>query len=591
MKTRLIASLLLSFGAFAGDAPAGLYEQPGVPKPECEIDRLVFSKLAELGVQPALCSDTVFVRRAYLDVIGKLPTMQEARDFLQDRDPKKRQALIDRLLARDEFADYWAMKWGDLLRVKAEFPINLWPNAAQAYHQWIRTSIHQNKPYDRFVRELLTSNGSNFRVAPVNFYRAMQNRTPDGIAAVVALTFMGSRVASWDRKYLPYLSVFFAQISYKPTREWKEEIAFWDPDKVYVPPGTHPTQPVPSVAAAPAAPASPPAATLSTPAPGGTQKPPEAPSVGPRKPSDPAVEKPAGKDPAASARPVGNNMPVVSVFPDGTPALLYPDRDPREIFADWLISPENPWFAKNIVNRIWSWLLGRGIVHEPDDIRPDNPPCNPELLACLEKELIASNYDLKHIYRLILHSKVYQLSSMTPVSDPRADVHFARYPLRRMEAEVLIDAICQVTGTKELYTSPIPEPFTFIPPDLTAVAIPDGSITSPFLELFGRSPRDTGLESERSNKPMPAQRLHMLNSSHIQRKLEESAKMKAVIKYDRKPREIVAELYLTILSRLPTETEMSHAETYAKSKAVKGQEGFVDLAWALLNSIEFLYRH
>ena len=149
---------------------------------------------------PCLCSDAVFVRRAYLDVIGTLPTAKEARDFIQDPDTKnKRRLLIDRLLERDEFADYWAMKWGDVLRIKAEFPVNLWPNAAQAYHRWVRASIAENKPYDKFVREMLTSSGSNFRVGPVNFYRAMQNRTPEGIAAAVALTFMGSRADSGRR--------------------------------------------------------------------------------------------------------------------------------------------------------------------------------------------------------------------------------------------------------------------------------------------------------------------------------------------------------------------------------------------------------
>ena len=177
-----------------------------------------------------LCSDAVFVRRVYLDVIGTLPTAKEASEFIQDPDTKhKRRMLIDRLLERDEFADYWAMKWGDVLRIKAEFPVNLWPNAAQAYHHWVRSSIAENKPYDKFAREMLTSSGSNFRVGPVNFYRAVQNRTPEGIAAAVALTFMGSRADAWPKDRLAGTAVFFSQIGYKPTREWKEEHVFWDP--------------------------------------------------------------------------------------------------------------------------------------------------------------------------------------------------------------------------------------------------------------------------------------------------------------------------------------------------------------------------
>ena len=170
-------------GAATPETAPNIFESPDRPTPASQIDKLVFAKLSSLGIQPVLCSDAVFVRRAYLDVIGTLPTAKEAREFIQDPDTKnKRRVLIDRLLERDEFADYWAMKWGDILRIKAEFPVNLWPNAAQAYHRWVRASIAENKPYDKFVREMLTSSGSNFRVGPVNFYRAIQNRTPEGIA-------------------------------------------------------------------------------------------------------------------------------------------------------------------------------------------------------------------------------------------------------------------------------------------------------------------------------------------------------------------------------------------------------------------------
>ena len=205
------------------------------------------------------------------------------------------------------------------------------------------------------------------------------------------------------------------------------------------------------------------------------------------------------------------------------------------------------------MNRVWSWLLGRGIIHEPDDIRPDNPPTNPELLAYLERELVASHYDLKHIYRLILNSKTYQLSSIPESDHPEAAANFAYYPLRRLEAEVLIDAICQITGTTEKYSSPIPEPFTFIPEDQRSIALADGSITSSFLEMFGRPPRDTGLESERNNRPTAAQRLHLLNSSHIQRKIEQSAKLRALVAAKREARATpIDRLYLTILSRYPT---------------------------------------
>lgn len=244
------------------------------------------------------------------------------------------------------------------------------------------------------------------------------------------------------------------------------------------------------------------------------------------------------------------------------------------------------------MNRIWAWLLGHGIIHEPDDIRPKNPPSNPELLAYLQTEFVAHNYDMKHIYRLILNSRTYQFSSIPPKPEtPKAEINFAFYPLRRLEAEVLIDAINQITGTSDLYTSAIPEPFTYIPENMPAIALPDGSITSPFLELFGRPARATGMEDERVNRVSPTQRMHMLNSSHIQRKLEQGANFRKITNPKRTPKEVMDAIYLTILSRFPTEDEVKIAETYAKSGVVNGREAWLDLAWALINSDEFLYRH
>lgn len=494
------------------------FEQDADLTPRCPIDRLVFARLAQLAIQPAkLCSDAVFLRRAYLDVIGTLPTAEETRQFLADADANKKSALVERLLARPEFADYWALKWSDLLRIKAEFPINLWPNAAQAYYHWVRNSIRTGQPYDRFARELLTANGSNFRVPQANFYRALQARDPQAIARVVALTFMGARAEKWPERRLRDMSVFFSRIGYKATGEWKEEIVFFDPAKKL--PSDNPT------------------------------------------------------------------------LPDGTTVRLRPEQDPRIVFTEWLTGPRNPWFASNIVNRIWSWLLGRGIVHEPDDMRVDNPPSNPELLAYLQRELIASHYDLKHVFRLILNSKTYQLSSIPRSRTREAEANFAYYPVRRLDAEVLIDALCQITGTTDQYSSAVPEPFTVMPEGTRAISLPDGSITSAFLELFGRPPRDSGLESERNNRPSAAQRLHLLNSTHIQRKIEQSQTLRDLMRNAKNPRSVVEGLYLTILSRYPTEEEFALVRAYSGSGSVKPWEAFVDLAWASINTSEFLYRH
>ena len=482
------------------------------------IDEHVLATLKNRGIQPANpCSDEVFVRRVYLDVIGTLPAPMEVRGFLEDRRRDKRAALVDALLERDEFADYWAMKWCDLLRVKAEFPINLWPNAVQAYHRWIRDSLRENKPYDEFVRDLLTSSGSNFRVPPVNFYRAIQGQEPAAMADAVALTFMGVRLQRGPETRRSDMAAFFSRVAYKKTAEWKEEIVCLDP--------------------APA-------------------------------------------------------EPLEVIFPDGTAARIPPHEDPRKVFADWLITDDNPWFARSVTNRVWSWLLGRGIIHEPDDIRPDNPAVNPELLAYLERELVKVDYDLRHLYRLILNSRTYQQSSIPGSDHPEAGALFAHYLVRRLDAEVLIDGLCQVFGGGEGYTSAIPEPFTFIPENQRTIGLADGSISSQFLEMFGRPARDTGLESERDNQPTDAQRLHLLNSSHVQRKIERSWRLRRLTGAARGNRaRLIHTIYMHILSRHPTPDELVAAQAYFQTGGLKPNQAAHDLAWALINTKEFLYRH
>jgi hypothetical protein len=244
-----------------------------------------------------------------------------------------------------------------------------------------------------------------------------------------------------------------------------------------------------------------------------------------------------------------------------------------------------------VVNRIWGWLLGRGIVHEPDDLRPDNPPANAALLDHLEKELIAARFDLKHVYRLILNSSTYQLSSIPAASHPDAAAHFAHYLPRRLDAEVLADTLCQVTGTSEQYSSAIPEPYTIIPEGRRSVSLPDGSITSSFLELFGRPPRDTGLDAERNNRLTADQRLHMLNSSHVLRKIEQGPALRQMLQGGQNPMELVTTLYLTVLSRRPDAAELRAIAAYGRAPAPRRRDAVVDLFWALINSTEFLYRH
>ena len=509
-------------GFLAGAAETGDLVEPYEAKefavPRSRIDVLVFGALREAGFEPARpCSDAVFVRRVFLDVTGAPPEAAEARAFLADKRPDKRARLIDSLLVRDGHVDYWAMKWYDLLRVKSEFPINLWPNAVQAYQRWIRESLAANLPYDRMARELLTANGSNFRVPQVNFMRAVQGGGPQPLAAATALTFMGSRIECWPADRKAGLESVFSRVAFKPTAEWKEEIVHLDP------------------------------------------------------------------------APMGA---LDLLLPDGTQRQVAPGSDPRAVFADWLVAPGNRWFARAGANRTWAWIFGRGIVHEPDDIRPDNPPSVPGLLDHLEREFAASGYDTRKLLRLILNSQVYQLSPVPRDGDRRALEMFASYPVRRLEAEVLLDALCRLTGTVEGYDSPIPEPFTYIPASARSVDLADGSITSSFLEMFGRSPRDTGFFTERNNRITESQRLYLLNSSRIQGQIEKSWRIRNLVQDHRNDeRGLVRALYLEVLSRPPVRAEEREALDYALESKLPPRQAAADLVWALINSKEFLHRH
>jgi len=444
--------------------------------------------------------------------------MAEAKEFLADKSPGKRAGLIDRLLERPEYADYWGMKWGDILRVKSEFPVNLWPNASQAYDRWIRTSIRENLPYSEFARQLLTAEGSNFHVPPVNFLRSAGGRDPSALASAAALTFMGERTANWSPEKRADLAVFFSRVGFKKTQEWKEEIVFFDNSK-------------------------------------------------------------------------GDGLAAPARLPDGTRATLKADADPREVFARWLITSKNSPFAKNAANRIWFWIFGRGIIQEPDDSRPDNPPSNPELLAWLGGQLADAHYDTKQLLRIILNSDTYQLSPIPTAARSGSDTGMASYPVRRLEAEVLIDAIDQITGSTEEYMSMIPEPFTYLPEEMRSIALPDGSISSSFLELFGRPPRDTGLLAERTARITTPQRLSLLNSRHILAKINKSRKLNEIIRSVKSPQEAVPLLYLTILSRYPTDEELADIASYQPPPQMGKNQKVFDVAWALVNSPEFLYRH
>ena len=506
-RLALLAILLL---ACMRGVPAHAAETPFVPV--SPLDRLLVKQLTAKGLRPApLCDDEVFLRRIYLDLIGTIPTAKEAQAFLADRAPRKRAQLIDALMERPEFADYWTLKWCDLLRVKAEFPINLWPNGVQAYARWIHEAMASNMPYDQFACALLTANGSNFRVPPVNFYRAVQGEKPETLASAVALTFMGTRLEGWPEAERRNLAAFFSRVAFKGTAEWKETIVYPDP---------------------------------------------------------------------------AQTEPMQVTFPDGRRLRLSGRDDPRRVFTDWLLAPDNPWFAQAIVNRAWFWFFGIGIIHEPDDCRPDNPATHPEVLEHLQEVLVAHDYDLRHLFRVILNSSTYQQSSVIPRITAETDRWFARYPTRRLDAEVLLDALCGISGQPEAYSSHIPEPFTFIPAQNRSIELVDGSITSPFLKMFGRPGRDTGLESERSRAPTREQRLLLINSTQIHKKISKSWQ---ALSTKGTGMGMITHMYLTVLSRYPSAEEKQFAQDYLKS--VRAKRGRQDLLWALLNSKEFLYQH
>lgn len=494
--------------------------------PNNRIDELVFAKLRKLNIPPSeVASDEVFLRRVYLDTIGTLPTPDEVRQFLSDSSPDKRARVIEQLLEREEFVDFWTLKWCDLLRVKPEFPIQLWPKGVASFYRWIRNSIAENKPYNEFVRELITASGDRYRNGPANYYRATSARDPQGWAEMTATTFLGVRIDcahchshpfeawTWDDNL--GLAAFF-QVRMKRTPEWGNEVIYWDP------------------------------------------------GVRVRHPKTGEVVRPK--------------------FLGGEEPEIPSDVDPRVVLADWLTSPENPWFARAIVNRVWYWLMGRGIVHEPDDFRVTNPPENPELLDYLADELVKNNWDLKHIFRLILNSKVYQLSSVPNKWNAQDTVHFSHYPIKRLTAEQLLDAISQVCEA--------PERFPGMPPGIRAIQLPHNQIRSEFLDLFGRPARDITCECERKQETSMSQALYLLNTDHMEAKLRSGARIPRLIKAGASDQEIVEELYLAALGRHPTAAEMQAALEYVGAAGQKNRvQALQDVLWAILNTKEFLFNH
>lgn len=525
----LLSGFLLLTVTLEGASP---FEGGTKPDPDRKINTILREgwKKADLA-PPETASDAVFLRRVYLIVAGRIPTIAEARRFLRDKSKDKREKLIDTLLDSDSYGDLLAMRFADMLRIKSEFPINLWPNGVQAWHHQIRAELLADRSYRDMARDMLTASGSNFRVPHANFFRASADRSPLGLGKAAALTFLCVRLENLPEDDQKAFAEFFSRIRYKSTYEWKEEIVYTD---------YHPAR-------------------------------------------------------------------VRARAPDGeTFTIDAPDTDPRQVFADWLLKEDNPYFARAAVNRVWHWIFGRGIMPDTDNLAllpsfwsrvwklfgavdDGNAPFNPELLAYLENEFRSSNYSFKHLYRTILNSEAFQASSMN--TDPKAVAHFASYPVRRLDSEILIDALADASGGYDRYMSVIPEPFTFLPPATRAVTIADGSISSGVLDSFGRPPRDSGRYSERNALSTESQRLYLLNSGMLYRRL--SALPGKLFRRKRiNDRERLNLLYLRMLSRFPTKEEFQIFDRYRKSFAPRQRyRVWSDVAWVLANSKEFLYYH
>ena len=508
-----------------------------VPPSRNFVDDAVFANLKELGIPPSpVCDDSTFLRRVTLDIGGRLPTAEETAAFLASNSPDKRDHAIDELLKSPDYADYFASKWTNLLKNRRDDTSDIVSNFA--FHAWIRDSILANKPYDQFVRELLAATGTVIDNPPVAWYKRVKE--PKDQIEDVAQLFLGVRMQC-------------AQCHHHPFERWSQNDYY-------------------SLAA-----------FFS--------------QVG-RKPSSTRGEDLIfHKRGIAAATNIKSGIALKpAALSDAIPEIPA-DVDPRLKLADWMSSPTNPFFAKSLVNRYWKHFFQRGLIEPEDDIRDSNPPTNPELLAALEKHFITSGFDLKELVRVITRSNAYQLSS-TPNQHNIVDrQNYSRYYPRRLQAEVLLDAIDYLATTQT--------DFANLPPGTRAVALPDNSYNRsiPFLRVFGRPEGESVCECERVQSSSLAQSLHLINAGDIKAKLSHPAgRAERLSKEDRPAEAKIRELYLVAFSREPRAEELTTSLNYLteqrldlEGKPVDAQkasrENIQDLIWALINAKEFLFNH
>ena len=489
------------------------------------IDGLVWNKLQQLNITPSdAASDSTFHRRVYLDIIGRLPTPDETRTFLKDTSPNKREALIDRLLQRPEYADFQANKWTDLLRPN---PYHVGMKATFTMDQWLRRSFRENKPYDRFVRELIAAKGSTWTNGAVVMYR--DRREPAELTTMVSQLFLGVRLDCakchhhpfeiWGQDDFYSFAAFFGRIGRKGVG-------------------------------------------ISAPISG----------------SEETVHTAAA---GTVAHPLtGKAMKPTPLLADALD--IPPEQDPRDVLADWVTNPKNPYFAKVIVNRVWADMMGRGIVDPVDDLRATNPPSNPELLDALAADFRKNGCDLKKLIKTIAMSRVYSLST-TPKERNVADHrNYSRHYRQRLRAEVLLDMSSDVTG--------VPEKFDAMPPGSRAMEVWTARSQSDFLDSFGRPDPNEDPPCERTRDTTVVQALHLMNSPSLNRKVSsDDGRAAALAKSDKTSAAIVEEVYLLAYCRLPTDDELKAALKRFEKKDATRRVATEDLMWALMNTPEFVF--
>jgi hypothetical protein len=491
-------------------------------------------KWQQLGLVPSgLCTDEQFIRRVSLDVTGTLPTPSQVTAFGADKDPKKREKLIDALLERPEYAYYFANKWADILHVKRKQQ----PNAAEgtfAFHHWIRSAIATDKPYNDFAREILTATGDEAKHPPTVWYKEIVN--PEQFVDDTSQVFLGMRLAC-------------AQCHHHPYEKWSQD-DYWGLAAFVGQLG---------------------------------RKNVTSPSATPNVVNQTLVvfHRPTGGNAVRNKR---TGQPAALKPLDAPPMTIDPTEDPRQKLTDWMTDSKNPFFARAVANRYWAHFFGRGLVDPLDDMRVTNPPSNPELLDALASDFVQHNFSLKHLVRTLCNSRTYQLSSEPNEHNKDDKQAFARFYPRRMSAEVLFDAVCQVTNS--------PANFPGVPQDKNAprraIMLPDESFQSYFLDVFGRPQRMSACECERVSEANLAQALHLLNSDEVQNRLGNAGARADIIAKDPRPdQEKVTELFLWAFSDKPSDDQLKLALGHLERNPQNKKLAYENILWALINTKQF----